>query len=201
MYLYGASGHAKVIIEILELQGIKIEGLFDDNESIKSLLEYPVQLYDASIVHNKKLIISIGNNLIRRKVAIAVNAGYDMAIHPASLVSGRSLIDKGTVIMGGVTINVNTSIGKHCIVNTNASIDHDCVLEDFVHVSPNVTLCGDVHIGEGSHVGAGSVIIPGTKIGKWCTVGAGSVVLKDIPDFAVAVGNPVRIIKYNNGFE
>ena len=42
MYLYGASGHAKVIVEILEENGIKVHGLFDDNSDIKSLLNYSV---------------------------------------------------------------------------------------------------------------------------------------------------------------
>lgn len=92
MYLYGASGHAKVIIEILESQVIKIEGLFDDNESIKFLLEYPVQKLTASFIQNKKLIISIGNNTIRRKIVSSVNAEYGIAIHPKSTISQRSFI-------------------------------------------------------------------------------------------------------------
>ena len=195
MYLYGASGHAKVVIEILESQGIKIEGLFDDNESIKSLLEFPVQKFNASFIRNKKLIISIGNNAIREKIVTAINAEYGIAIHPKSTISPRSFIDEGTVIMAGVTINSGTQIGKHCIVNTNASVDHDCVLENYVHISPNVASCGDVRIGEGTHIGTGAIIIPGKRIGRWCTIGAGSVVIKDIPDYSIAVGNPCKIIK------
>ena len=46
MYLYGASGHAKVIIEILEASGITVDGLFDDNEQLVELQGYPVQRYD-----------------------------------------------------------------------------------------------------------------------------------------------------------
>jgi len=195
MFLYGASGHAKVIIEILESQGIKIEELFDDNESIKSLLGYPVTRLTGALGENKKLIISIGGNINRKKIATSVRAEYGIAIHPDAIVSKRSSIEEGTVIMGGVTINVDAHIGKHCIVNTNASIDHDCTLKDFVHISPNVALCGNVLVGEGSLVGAGSVVIPWKKIGKWCTIGAGSLVIKDIPDYATAAGNPAQIIK------
>jgi acetyltransferase-like isoleucine patch superfamily enzyme len=39
------------------------------------------------------------------------------------------------------------------------------------------------------------VVIPSIRIGKWCTVGAGTVVIRDIPDYATAVGNPAKIIK------
>lgn len=52
-------------------------------------------------------------------------------------------------------------------------------------------------IGEGTHVGIGAIIIQGLKIGKWATIGAGTVVLDDIPDYAVVVGNPGKVIKYN----
>jgi acetyltransferase EpsM len=49
-------------------------------------------------------------------------------------------------------------------------------------------------VGEGTHIGAGVVVLPNLKIGKWCTVGAGAVVICDIPDFTTAVGNPARIL-------
>lgn len=195
MYLYGASGHAKVIIEILEAQGIKIDSIFDDNESITSLLNYPVQKFPEELVEDGKFIISIGNNIIRKKIALALNVQFGVAIHPKTAISERSIVGKGSVVMGGVTINVNTQIGKHCIINTNSSVDHDCNLEDFVHISPNVALCGDVYIGEGTHIGAGSVIIPGKKIGKYCIIGAGSVVIGNLEDYSLAVGNPCKKIK------
>ena len=57
MYLYGASGHAKVIIEILEKLGTKISGVFDDNESIQSILGYRVQKFQELIVQDGQLII------------------------------------------------------------------------------------------------------------------------------------------------
>ncbi len=73
-------------------------------------------------------------------------------------------------------------------------------LEDFVHISPNVAIAGGVKIGEGTHIGIGACIIPGITIGKWVTVGAGAIIIKDVPDFAVVVGNPAKIIKYSDKF-
>ncbi|MBW7848688.1 MAG: hypothetical protein H3C41_11475 [Bacteroidales bacterium] len=63
------------------------------------------------------------------------------------------------------------------------------------HLSPQSVLCGNVHIGEGSWIGAGSIVIPGVKIGKWCVIAAGSVVTKDIPDYSLAAGNRAKVIK------
>ena len=77
-------------------------------------------------------------------------------------------------------------------------MEHDCKISDFAHISPNAALAGNVEVGEGTHVGIGASVIQGIKIGKWATIGAGAVVIKDVPDFAVVVGSPARIIKYNN---
>ena len=192
MFLYGASGHAKVIIDILNANGIKIEGLVDDNPEIKDLLGYPVfhQYTDHS-----PLIISIGNNSIRRMIAEKVSAEFATAIHPTAIVSPTAIVEEGTVVMQGAIVQSCAKIGKHCIINTGASVDHECIVEDFVHISPHATLCGNVHVGEGSWVAAGTVVLPGVKIGKWSVIGAGSVVSKDIPDGVLAVGNRCKVIK------
>lgn len=196
MYLYGASGHAKVIIEMLELLNIPVDGLFDDNPDIHALWKYPVSLFNEEYALNStSFIVSIGDNKLRKKIAGSLETPFGIAIHPKAIISSRALIAEGTVVMAGVTINADAKVGRHCIVNTNASVDHDCTLEDFVHVSPNVALCGGVNVGEGSHIGAGVVVIPGINIGRWCVLGAGAVIIKDVPDYATVVGNPGSIIK------
>lgn len=198
IYLYGASGHAKVIIESLELEQKNVGGLIDDNPSIVSLLGYPVfQKLPASFdIEKDHLIVSIGGNAIRKKIVSLLNGRFVQSMHPSVNLSRRALIGVGTVIMAGVSVNSGSKVGDHVILNTNASIDHDCWIDDFVHISPNVALAGDVSIGEGTHIGIGACVIQGVKIGKWATIGAGAVIIKDVPDFAIVVGNPGQIIKY-----
>lgn len=194
MYLYGASGHAKVIIDILRAQDIEVDGLFDDNDSIKSLVGLSVE---PTHKVQSPLIISIGDNKIRKRIAAKLQeVVYGTAIHPSAIVSQFSTINEGTVVMQNSVIQSSCKIGKHCIINTSASVDHDCVVEDYVHISPNVALCGNVSVGEGTWIGAGTTVTPGVKIGKWCVVGAGSVVTKNIPDNVLAVGNRCKIIKH-----
>jgi sugar O-acyltransferase (sialic acid O-acetyltransferase NeuD family) len=201
MYLYGASGHAKVIIDSLKASGINISGLFDDNPTIKNLLGYMVLgSFDKERLGNDELIISVGLNNIRKKITekLPRNINYGKAIHPSAIISEYASIDKGTVVMQGAVIQSDVKIGKHCIINTSTSVDHDCEIEDFVHISPNATLCGAVSVGEGSQIGAGAVVIPGIKIGKWSLVAAGAVVLKDVPDNVLVLGNPARVVKRIN---
>ncbi len=197
MIVYGASGHGKVIIEILESISTPHIEIWDD-AAATPIWQYPVRRpLPAGEPVSDKMVISIGVNATRKKVAerLAGIVSFGTAIHTSTCVSKRATIGEGTVIMAGAVVNADTQIGKHCIINTCASIDHDCVLGDYVHVSPNATLSGDVQVGEGSHIGAGAATIQGVRIGKWCTIGAGAVIIKDIPDYATAVGNPARIIK------
>lgn len=193
MYIFGASGHGKVIAEIAEQSQLKITAFVDQDRSKKRLLEYEVT---HEVNEPGQMFIAIGNNRTRKKIAdMYSKATCPLLIHPRSAISSRAVILEGTVIMAGVSINAEVSIGKHCIINTNASVDHDCILEDFVHISPNVALAGDVRVGEGTHIGIGACVIQGITIGKWCTIGAGAVVIQDVPDGATLVGNPGRIIK------
>ena len=194
MYLCGAGGHAKVIIEILEANNIDIDGLFEKDSFIESLLDYPVS-------HSNKLegpiIISIGNNNIRKKIAQSANVEFGQAFHTSAIISKRADIGKGSVVMHSAIIQSCVVIGEHCIINTGASVDHECIIDDFVHISPHVTLCGNVKVGEGSWIGAGATVIPGITIGSWSVIGAGSVVTKDIPDNVIAYGSPCKVIKDN----
>lgn len=192
MYLYGASGHAKVIIDILKSRHIVIEGLYDDNPEIKSLLEYPVLAPD---IVKGPLIISIGKNQIRYEIAQKWPVEYGRAIHSSAIVSEYGLVGEGSVVMQGAIIQSEAQIGRHCIINTGTSIDHECRVGDYVHVSPHSTLCGRVEVAEGSWIGAGTIVLPGVKIGKWSVIGAGSVVSKNIPDHVLAVGNRCKVIK------
>ena len=201
MFLYGASGHAKVIIDSLRASGVTISGLFDDNPDIKQLLEYPVWgAFDKKRLGDDSLIVSVGVNTIRKKIVdhLPSDVAYGKAVHPSAIVSRYASVGDGSVVMQGVIIQASSTVGSHSIINTGASVDHDCNVGDFVHISPHATLCGNVTVDEGSWVAAGAIILPGVKIGKGCVIGAGSVVTKDIPDYSLTAGNRCKVIKKLN---
>jgi sugar O-acyltransferase (sialic acid O-acetyltransferase NeuD family) len=194
--LYGASGHCKVIIDILECMQVGIQNLVDDNPLITSIMGNPViHSSNFSFQPTNSVILSIGNNKIRKKLSKQLKVIFEKAIHPNATVSKHCSVEEGTVIMAGAIVNPDVKIGKHCIINSAAVVEHDCIIEDYVHICPNVSLAGGILIGEGSQVGIGATIIQGITVGKWVVIGAGAVIINDVPDYSIVVGNPGRVIK------
>ena len=97
--------------------------------------------------------------------------------------------------MDGVKISNSVKIGIAPIIYYNAIITHDCRIGDFCEISPAANILGRVSIGNKTQIGAGASILPDVKIGSNVTIGAGAVVTKNIPDNAVVVGVPAKIIK------
>jgi sugar O-acyltransferase (sialic acid O-acetyltransferase NeuD family) len=206
--VFGAGGHAKVVVDVLEAMGrYEILGLFDDSAELKGTVraKYTVIGSKADLLMMRKdrvqgLIIALGDNHRRRIVydeAELMGFNFISAIHPSAQIGGGVRIGGGTLLVAGTVVNVDVDIGCNVIVNTGATVDHDCRIDAHVHLSPGVHLAGRVTVGEGTHIGIGAVVLPNITIGRYCVVGAGSVVREDLPDGVVAVGAPARIIRQN----
>ncbi|MEQ1656533.1 MAG: acetyltransferase [Nitrospira sp.] len=206
--VFGAGGHAKVVVDILEQMGVyQIVGLVDDSVELKgavrggySVLGNKDDLAGMSGAGIDGVIVALGDNYRRKLVFEEVERmgfRFVSAIHPSAVIGSRVRIGAGTLVVAGVVVNVDAEIGENVIVNTGATIDHDCRIAAHVHLSPGVHLAGRVSIGEASHLGIGAVVLPNVSVGKHCIVGAGAVVRENLPDKIVAVGNPARIIKQN----
>jgi acetyltransferase EpsM len=196
LYLYGASGHCKVIIDILALNGVAITAIVDDYPKAEELFGIPI-IASHAFSNTDSLILSLGNNAVRKKLA-NLPVIFKNAIHPTAIISTFSKIDIGTVVMASAIINPGSSVGRHCIINTGAIVEHDCQIGDFAHISPGVCLAGNVTVGEGSHIGIGASVKQGIVIGKWATIGAGAVIIRNVPDHSVVVGNPGSVLREKN---
>lgn len=202
VFLFGASGHAKVVADIVACQGrARITLIVDDDPARISttILGHRVAGGRNELLAQKPAaghgIVAIGANPARREIAAwLAQQGFSFAsaLHPGAHIARATRIGAGTVVMAGAVINPDTEIGMHCIVNTAASVDHDCWLGDGVHVAPGARLCGGVRVGAGAFVGAGAVIVPGRSIGADAIIAAGAVVLRDVPERATVAGNPAR---------
>jgi sugar O-acyltransferase (sialic acid O-acetyltransferase NeuD family) len=206
--LKGAAGHASVVLDALQSQGVyeavslldrskpagtpcgglRVEG---SRASLPALRErYP----------GLQVIVTIGENWARSRIVAEIRQlcpGIQFAtvIHPSAQIGRDVVIGEGSVILAGAVVNPGARIGKGAILNTRASIDHDSVMGDFASLGPAAAVGGGSHLGSFSHVGIGACVIQGITIGEHTVVGAGAVVVRNIPELVVAYGTPARIVR------
>lgn len=197
--IIGASGHGKVVADIIQKSGDKIFGFLDDNEKLENrFIGYPVlgkiDEY-RKYINTVEFIIAIGNAEVRDSISRKINdAKIYTAIHPSAVVSGIDVsIGKGTVIMANAVINSGSFIGKHCIINTGAIVEHDNIIDDFVHISVGAKLAGTVYVGKYTWVGIGAVVSNNLKVCERCVIRAGAVVIENIVESGNYQGVPAKI--------
>lgn len=201
--LFGASGHSKVIIDILERNNHTVVGLLDDDSALADtyLLSYPIlgKIEDLPKIQQQfKIdggIIAIGRNSIRAKIHnkicnLSPDFNFISAIHPNANIASSVKIGIGSVVMMGANIGTCSNIGRFCILNTNSSIDHDGHMGDYSSIAPSATIGGSVSIGECSSINISSTVANNISIGKHCVIGASSLVLSNIDDFSLCYGSP-----------
>jgi sugar O-acyltransferase (sialic acid O-acetyltransferase NeuD family) len=202
--ILGAGGHAKVVLNVLQLSGFDVLGLTDQNASLHGteILGCLVLGGDAVVdKHNPndiKLIIGVGSTkpLGSRKTLYQKfsSAGYSFApvTHPSAAIAPDVILAPGTQIMAGAVIQPSCQIGQNTIINTRTSIDHDCQIGDHVHIAPGTVLSGDVVVEDDAHIGPGATIIEGIKIGAGAVVAAGACLVGDVPSNSRVSGIPAK---------
>lgn len=135
-----------------------------------------------------------------RRVALIEGLGipaerWASVIHPTAIVAGNVTVGHGSYIGPYVVIQPNAKLGAFLSIRNGANIGHDVCMEDFSGVGPHVSLSGYCSLGRGSQVAASAVVGNNARVGAFSMVGMCSAVARDVPDYALAMGNPARIIE------
>jgi sugar O-acyltransferase (sialic acid O-acetyltransferase NeuD family) len=204
LFVYGASGHGKVVGDILlACKDRDFVGFIDDRADLlgAGVLGLPVLGDGEWLQHEAGMMqvavaLGVGDNFLRKRLAEkCISWGVELVtvVHPTASVSGSARLGRGTVVMAQAAINPDAKIGEGAIVNTSAIVEHDVDIGNFANVSPNAVMAGASRLGMLSHLAIGASTIPCVRIGAMTIVGAGSVVVRDIPDGVVAFGVPARV--------
>lgn len=139
-----------------------------------------------------------------------------LVFHPENIELGSNIYVGHNSILKGyyknlLSIGDNTWIGQNCFFHSAGGIR----IGESVGVGPGVKILTSFHreegigrpilagalefaavvVDDGADIGIGAVILPGVRVGKGVQIGAGAVVTRDVPDYAVAAGNPARVIR------
>jgi sugar O-acyltransferase (sialic acid O-acetyltransferase NeuD family) len=204
LFIYGASGHGKVVADILiARKDSSLVGFVDDRAELRGtdFFGFPVcgdgyWLQQEARKMRVAVALGVGDNSARKQVASkCLDWGAELVtlVHPTAWVSASAQLGSGTVVMAKAVINPDAKVGSGVIVNTAAVVEHDVEVGDFAHISPNAAMGGVSRLGMLSHLGIGAVVIHCVSIGAHTIIGAGAVVVRDIPDKVIAFGVPARI--------
>lgn len=191
--VFGAGGHAAVVVATLVDAGFEVGAIWDDDVSrhgadcLGVRVEGPLEN-----APDLPTVIAVGDNRARARIAARHPRRWCTVVHPAAYVHGTARVGEGAVIFAGAIIQPRATIGAHAIINTAASVDHDGSVGAFAHIGPGVRLCGGVVIHEGALLGVGAVARPAAVVGAWATIGAGATVIQPVGPHEVAVGTPAR---------
>jgi len=207
--VWGSSGHAKVLLGIIGRLSGRVLATFDNNPAATPIPGIPLYIGEAGFeqwlaesgeAHDVCALVAVGGSrgrdridILARMVASGLRA--EPLVDPRASVDATAKIGGGCQVLPGAVISADAVLGEGCIVNHKASIDHECQVGSGVHFAPGATLCGLVSVGEAAMVGSSATILPRMKIGRGAIIGAGAVVTKDVPDYAVVLGNPARVIR------
>lgn len=140
-----------------------------------------------------------------------VTIGEGTGIWHFSHVQSNTVIGKNCTLGQNVNVANNVTIGNYVKIQNNVSVYEGVTLEDYVFCGPSMVFTNIMNprckypqrgsefylntlVKEGASIGANATIVCGHTLGRHCFVGAGSTVSKDVPDYALVVGNPARIV-------
>jgi sugar O-acyltransferase (sialic acid O-acetyltransferase NeuD family) len=200
--IYGASGHAKVVIDAIRRAGdyhvvaLVADGVPDGSEfegiPIRGGRECLSALHHEGCSHG---FVAVGDPRARLTLSeLLIGSGFQLPsiVHPNAVLAEGVRIGEGVFVAAGAVINAGSVIGNMVIVNTRASVDHDASIERLVHLAPGSTLAGHVTVKEGAWVGIGATVLDRRVVGEWSIVGAGAVVTRDVAPHTKVMGVPAR---------
>lgn len=142
--------------------------------------------------------ICVGSSALRRRIAEKLSANPKLQFPNLILTNANICSDiktgRGNIISMDCRVSTHVTMGDFNFLNMGSVICHDGILGDYVTLSPDVRLAGNVTVESGSELGMGTRVIQGICIGPGAVTGAGSVIIRDVPGEVTVVGVPGRTL-------
>lgn len=208
--IVGAGTYGQVYSEYLK-SDYEIIGFVDDNQSLKGQLVNGFEVlgninwllsYDDIDV---RVFVPIGNNKIRVGLIEKIKSkGFSLPsyIHPTVNLHESVKIGKSVYILPACNFMPLSVIEDYVMISMGVNVAHHTILGKGSFYSQGNNIGASIIISDYSYFGMAATVMTGVKmVGKNTLIGAGAIIIRDVPDYAVVVGNPGKIIKYNESIE
>lgn len=148
-------------------------------------------------------VIAAGEPRLRRRLALLLQEhGFELAnvIHPHAFLAPEVRLGRGVVVLPGTVMMDNPAIADNVFIGQAATIGHDAVVGRDCLIGGRSAIGADVMIGEAALIGWAAIIGPRHRIGTGAVIASGANVMSDVPEHAVAAGNPARVVKMREAF-
>ncbi len=115
---------------------------------------------------------------------------FTRCIHPGVEIPAGCDVGPGSILLAGVVLTANVTLGSHVVVMPNATLTHDDVVEDFATICAGVSLGGGVHVGSGAYLGMNASVREHQTVGADATLGMGAALVRDLPPGEPGPGRP-----------
>lgn len=203
--IIGAGGFGREVVDVVlacnrEHAAWRLIGVADDAPSSVNLarleaLDVPYLGGIEDLHQDADIAIGVGSPVARRRIAEVVRRrGHRCPplVHPSATIGSQFVHGQGLIVLGGVSIGTNVSLGDHVHLNAHAVLGHDVQASDFVSINPNATVSGECTIKENTLLGAASTVLQRLAVGADVTIGAAACVTRSVPDGCTAVGVPAQ---------
>lgn len=208
MFIYGAGGHAKAVMEMAQANGsFRIAGIIDDNPDLtgNSVLGIPVlgtrlmlpQLLEQGIrlaANGVGGIININIRVLLFELMAGYGFSFPILRHPRATIEPSAQVYDGVQVFANAYVGSSSVLREKCMVNTGAIVSHDCEIGSYSHIAPGAMLAGHVHVGEKALVGMGVTTAIGITIGNGARVGNGAILLANVPERAIVPAGKVWMV-------
>jgi sugar O-acyltransferase (sialic acid O-acetyltransferase NeuD family) len=209
IFLGAANPEAGRMIRALERSNAHFEAVgFIDNDPAKkntTFLGLPVfggfEVLD-QLNKDENLFVNLitGSTRTRYETSLHLRRSgcrFGSFLHP-SIDFTMTRIGVGNYLQEGVVLQAEVELGSNSSIHMGTLVGHESKIGHSVFIAHAVSISGSVTIGDGAFIGTNATVLPRLTIGRWATIGAGAVITRDVPDYAVVVGNPGKVLRIND---
>ena len=200
LLIFPFNGNALEALDCIDGQ-YELLGFIDDTPEKQGMSKWGIPVFDRTALQkysDARVLAVPGSPASYKKRKEHIDsleidpARFITLVHPSANIGKFVTLGTNCLIMAGVVITSNASIGDHVCILPNTVIHHDAVIHSYTLFGCNIAVAGGTVVERNCYIGSGTNIISGITIGEFSLIGLGSNVIRSVPPQSKVAGNPAR---------